>query len=43
MARMDPHHLAQEASRIERRSRTYVIVAGTMILLAAFGFIWLTW
>ena len=40
---MDHRHLAQDATRLERRSRTYVIITFTLILLVAFGFIWLTW
>jgi hypothetical protein len=41
--RTDPRDLAREATLLERRSRTYVLITGMMILLAAFGFIWLTW
>jgi hypothetical protein len=43
MVRMDPRYLAQDATRLERRSRAYVVITGIVILLAAFGFIWLTW
>ena len=35
--------LAQDATLLERRSRTYVLITSMMILFAAFGFIWLTW
>jgi hypothetical protein len=43
MVRIDPSYLAQEAALRERRSRTYLIITGTIIVLVAFGFIWLTW
>ena len=43
IVRTDPRNLAREATLLERRSRTYVLITGMMILLAAFGFIWLTW
>jgi uncharacterized membrane protein len=41
--RIDPHHLDQEAARLERRSRAYVIITALVLLLFAFAFIWLTW
>jgi hypothetical protein len=41
--RIDPRHLDQEAALLERRSRTYVIITDLVLLLFAFGFIWLTW
>jgi hypothetical protein len=41
--RIDTRHLAEEATLLERRSRTYVLITGMTILFAAFGFIWLTW
>jgi hypothetical protein len=40
---VDPRQFAHEASLRERRSRRYVFVTSTMILVVAFGFIWLTW
>jgi hypothetical protein len=43
MVRIDLRHLAQEAALRERRSRAYLIITSTLILLVAFGFIWLTW
>jgi hypothetical protein len=43
MMRTDPRNLAHEATLLERRSRTYVLITGVLILFAAFGFIWLTW
>jgi hypothetical protein len=41
--RIDSHHLDQEAARLERRSRAYVIITALVLLLFAFAFIWLTW
>jgi hypothetical protein len=43
MVRIDLSYLAQEAAQRERRSRAYLIITGTIIVLVAFGFIWLTW
>jgi hypothetical protein len=43
MVRVDHRHLAKEAARRERRSWAYLIITGVIILLVAFGFIWLTW
>jgi hypothetical protein len=43
MVRVDHRHLAKEAARRERRSWTYLIITSVIILLVAFGFIWLTW
>jgi hypothetical protein len=42
--RTDPRHLAKEAALRERRARVYlIIITSSVILLVAFGFIWLTW
>ena len=41
--RTDPRHLAKEAALRERRARAYLIITSSVILLVAFGFIWLTW
>jgi len=43
MVRVDPRYLAREAALRERRSRAYLLVIGTIIVLVAFGLIWLTW
>jgi len=41
--RIHPGDLDQEAALLERRSRAHVIAIGLVLLLFAFGFIWLTW
>jgi predicted permease len=43
MMRLDPRDLARQAELRERRSWAYLIISSTMILVVAFGFIWLTW
>lgn len=43
MVRVDPSYLAQEAALREWQSWTYLIITGTIILLVASRFIWLTW
>ena len=43
MVRDDLRQLAEEAARRERRAWLYVSLVAVLIVVVAFGFIWLTW